>query len=78
MPLYSYHCNSCAHEFQELVYPGDTPACPSCAGTDLEQMLSLIAKPAKSGATGGAAEVAACGNAAPSCGGCPGAAGMFG
>jgi putative FmdB family regulatory protein len=74
MPLYSYHCNSCAHEFQELVYPGDTPACPSCAGTDLEQQLSLIARPAK----GGSPDIAACSNAAPSCGGCPGAAGAFG
>lgn len=74
MPLYSYQCNTCRHEFEELVYPGETPVCPSCAGTDLEQRLSLIARPAK----GGPAEMAACGNAAPSCGNCPGAAGAFG
>ncbi|TAK47932.1 MAG: zinc ribbon domain-containing protein [Xanthobacteraceae bacterium] len=74
MPLYSYQCNTCRHEFQQLVYPGDVAACPSCAGTDLEQMLSLIARPAR----GGPAEVAACGNASPACGGCSGAAGAFG
>ena len=43
MPLYEYRCMGCGHEFELLVRAGDKPACPSCAGIDLEQRLSLFA-----------------------------------
>jgi len=43
MPLFDYICLSCRHEFEALVRPGDTPACPECHGTDLERQLSTFA-----------------------------------
>jgi len=49
MPIYGFACKSCGHEFETLVRASDTPACPSCAGEDLDQKLSLIAAPAKHG-----------------------------
>jgi putative FmdB family regulatory protein len=49
MPIYGYACKSCGHEFETLVRASDTPACPSCAGENLDQKLSLIAMPAKHG-----------------------------
>jgi putative FmdB family regulatory protein len=43
MPLYEYRCRPCGHVFERLVRSGDTPACPSCAATDLERLVSLFA-----------------------------------
>jgi putative FmdB family regulatory protein len=43
MPIYEYRCRACAREFEALVRSGDTPACPACAATDLERLLSLFA-----------------------------------
>lgn len=41
MPIFEYECRACGHEFERLVRPGDTPACPVCQGQDLEKLLSL-------------------------------------
>ena len=41
MPIYEYSCRSCAHEFEQLIRTGDTPACPKCHGQDLQRLLSL-------------------------------------
>ncbi len=43
MPLYEYLCRSCDKPFEALVFGGDTPACPTCQGTDLEKQLSAFA-----------------------------------
>ena len=43
MPLYEYCCRSCGRTFEALVRANDVPACPECAGTDLERLLSLFA-----------------------------------
>jgi putative FmdB family regulatory protein len=43
MPLFDFRCRACAHEFEALVRKGSEPACPSCAGTDLERLLSSFA-----------------------------------
>ncbi len=44
MPLYDYVCKSCKHEFEALIRPGqEQPACPSCAGVELERLLSGFA-----------------------------------
>ena len=43
MPLYEYACRACGREFEALVRQGDTPACPSCQGHDLERLLSMFA-----------------------------------
>jgi len=74
MPIFGYDCKTCGASFQTLVRSGDEPVCPSCGSAQLEQQLSLIATPARSGDT----EVPACSNAGagPSCAACPGAS-MF-
>jgi len=43
MPLYEYACTTCAHRFEALVRPGDSPECPACHGTTLERQLSVFA-----------------------------------
>lgn len=43
MPLFEYHCRACAHEFEALIRPGDTPKCTSCGSEDLEKLLSHLA-----------------------------------
>lgn len=43
MPIYEYRCRACGTAFETLVRTGDTPACPGCAATDLERLLSLFA-----------------------------------
>jgi len=41
MPIYEYECRGCGNQFERLVRTGDTPACPSCQGLDLERLLSI-------------------------------------
>ena len=41
--LYEYRCRACAHAFERWCARGDTPACPACASTDLERLISLFA-----------------------------------
>jgi putative FmdB family regulatory protein len=43
MPIFEYSCRTCGREFEALVRPGDVPACPACASTELEKRLSLPA-----------------------------------
>ena len=43
MPIYEYRCRACSHPFEALVRVGDAPACPSCATSDLERLVSLFA-----------------------------------
>jgi putative FmdB family regulatory protein len=75
MPIFGYQCKERGETFQTLVRTGDEPTCPSCGAAELDQQLSLIGSPAKSGDS----DAAACSNAGagPSCATCPGAA-MFG
>jgi len=46
MPLYSYRCKACSHEFEALVQPSDVPVCVSCGGGELEK---LVSRPASEG-----------------------------
>lgn len=72
MPIYGFVCNKCGHQFETLLFSGESAVCPSCESTSLEQQLSLIARPAKGGPEApmcdgkGAAAVAACRTSAPS------------
>lgn len=69
MPLYAYRCSDCDREFETLVRSGETPQCPSCGGSGLERLLSLIAKPA-SGGESSPQPCAAMSGGTP-CGACP-------
>jgi len=40
MPLFDFRCRACGEEFEALVRPPVEPACPACAATDLERLLS--------------------------------------
>jgi putative FmdB family regulatory protein len=46
MPIYEYHCQDCAHDFEMLVRSDTVPACPECQSTTLDKLLSVTAKPA--------------------------------
>jgi putative FmdB family regulatory protein len=43
MPLFDFRCRSCSHEFEALVRPGGTPACPECQNADLDRLPSTFA-----------------------------------
>lgn len=47
MPLFDYHCAACGHDFETLVRPGATPACPQCGSTQLQKCVSRIAPAGK-------------------------------
>ncbi len=40
MPIYEYRCESCEHEFEELVFGQDRPKCPKCEATKLQKLMS--------------------------------------
>jgi putative FmdB family regulatory protein len=41
MPIFEYACKKCGKEFEALVLPTTAaPACPACAGTELEKLVS--------------------------------------
>jgi putative FmdB family regulatory protein len=74
MPLFAYHCKDCDHSFETLSRWDETPACPSCGGTQAARQLARIAKPA-SGGDGGETCPAMAGD--PACAACPAMAGPF-
>ena len=43
MPLYDYRCTACGQQFELLVRSSTVPACPHCAATALERLVSLTA-----------------------------------
>ena len=49
MPIYTYHCEACDAEFEQLVRSDTKVACPSCKGRKLERLMSLTARPASAG-----------------------------
>jgi putative FmdB family regulatory protein len=42
VPLFDFRCRGCAHEFEALVRPHDTPRCPECQSHELERLLSTF------------------------------------
>jgi len=40
MPLYEYRCEGCGHEFEELVFGGETPDCPRCGAAEPHKLMS--------------------------------------
>jgi len=43
MPLFDFHCRTCARRFEALVRTGSVTVCPKCGGTDLERQVSTFA-----------------------------------
>lgn len=43
MPIHDYRCNTCQAEFELLVRSSTVPACPQCASTALDRLVSLTA-----------------------------------
>ena len=58
MPLFDFRCRACGEEFEALVRPGAAPACPACAATDLERLLSGFSFSVRSGGLSPAARKA--------------------
>jgi putative FmdB family regulatory protein len=42
MPVYEYVCRRCSAQFEELVFDGRTPQCPTCSAADVEKVLSVV------------------------------------
>jgi putative FmdB family regulatory protein len=49
MPLFEYACRNCGHRFEYLTREGQSPRCPTCAGSELERQLSVFAVSSSSG-----------------------------
>ncbi len=56
MPIFEYECGKCGRLFEELVMgPSQEVACPACGSTEIEKLISRIAKnPAGCSSAGGA------------------------
>jgi putative FmdB family regulatory protein len=67
MPIYTYRCSACGHEFERLVRSGTSVACPDCDGRKLERLMSLPARPAGAAAPADYSRLGP-----PSAGGCCG------
>lgn len=48
MPIFEYRCRDCSSQFELLLRKGTTPACPKCAGSRLDKLLSSLAPAGKS------------------------------
>ena len=42
MPVYEYVCEQCSQQFEELVFGGVTPCCPSCKAAAVRRVLSVV------------------------------------
>lgn len=71
MPIYEYSCDTCHHEFEELVFGDETPPCPKCGSP---QTHKLISRPCRhhSGADGGDDYAPPAGTSGGKCAGCSG------
>jgi putative FmdB family regulatory protein len=50
MPVYEYACKKCGHEFEELVFGDEKPACPKCKASALEKKFSVFGTQAEGSA----------------------------
>jgi putative FmdB family regulatory protein len=40
MPLFEFVCRACGHRFEALIFGARTAACPKCASTSLDKLVS--------------------------------------
>jgi putative FmdB family regulatory protein len=43
MPIYDYKCRKCAHRFEQLVKPDESPDCPVCGAANPERLFPFSA-----------------------------------
>lgn len=56
--MYDFRCRACEEQFEALVRTGGTPACPACASTDLERLVTGFSFSVRSGGLSPAARKA--------------------
>jgi putative FmdB family regulatory protein len=72
MPVYEYLCESCEHEFEELVFRHDEVVpCPKCGSERSRKLMSTFAVTGAARLSGRAS----CGSCKPSAGKCSGCGG---
>jgi len=69
MPIYEYRCGKCGHEFEELVFGQDLPACPKCTALNTEKLISACRHKSGGGSDAGSYSAPSSGG---SCAGCSG------
>ena len=70
MPIFDFSCRDCHKEFEVLLRSDEIPRCPSCAGEQIDKLLSLPAIPRGREASGGACESLPIGRGPCGGGGC--------
>ena len=40
MPIFEFHCQSCGHDFEKLVFGSDEVECPKCQQKQVEKLMS--------------------------------------
>jgi putative FmdB family regulatory protein len=69
MPIYEFQCETCQHEFEELVMKRDEViTCPSCGGEHARKLMSSFAVTGSARLSGGNS----CGSCSASPGKCAG------
>jgi putative FmdB family regulatory protein len=66
MPIYEYHCEACAQDFEYLVMGQEIPCCPECDSKKVCKQMSSCGFLSK----GGGGETVSRSAGASSCGGC--------
>ena len=67
MPIYEFACDSCGHEFEQLVRGGNSAQCPKCESRELQRKLSAFASVGSDSRAAEASPCARCGDPAGSC-----------
>jgi len=65
MPVYTYQCEECGHEFEKLVSFSQAelmPECPHCHSAETHKKLSLVSAFGFSSASGGTTSAGSCGS----------------
>ncbi|MFZ6030046.1 MAG: FmdB family zinc ribbon protein [Chloroflexota bacterium] len=65
MPLYEYHCNDCAKEFEKMVRfseANQNPPCPACEGRDTRKKISSFASLGGAQSVGAVSSGSSCGS----------------